>query len=384
MPKIVDLKECSGCHACYSICPQKCIYMKENPEGFLYPEIDEEKCINCSLCEKVCPVIQDKNGNSDICAKAYACYNTNEEVRKKSSSGGIFTLIAEKIIDMGGVVFGAAFDDEFNVVHKYVDNRDDLDELRGSKYVQSTIGSAYVDTKRLLDAGRMVLFTGTPCQIDGLLNFLGKKYDNLYTQDLICHGVASPNVWRKYMEYMKKSENSKIKNVYFRNKKFGWKNFCMQLEFENNVIYTRKHGEDLFVKSFLKNLILRQTCYACRSKTLNRNSDITLADFWGIEYVVPDMNDDKGTSLIMVNSSKGQRLFRRIVGNIIYKEVALEQALVFNSAAYKSVSYNKKRERFFGNLSQKNFKKNVEIYTKTDLWLKIARKIKQILKNVRG
>lgn len=381
MPKIVELKGCSGCHACYSACPQKCIRMTMDDEGFFCPVVNTEKCVNCGICEKVCPVLSNKEKEKTM-SLAYACYNRNEDVRLKSSSGGIFTLLAERIIDMGGVVFGAAFDDGFDVVHKCIDNKKDLEKLRGSKYVQSTIGETYIEAKKLLDSGRIVLFSGTPCQIDGLLSFIGKDYENLYTQDLICHGVPSPKVWRKYVEYMEKNENSKFKNVYFRNKKIGWKNFCMKIAYENNAVYTRKHGEDLFVKSFLKNITLRKSCYECKSKSLNRASDITLADFWGIELILPEMDDDRGTSLVFANSPKGQKLFNDIFESIICKEVDLEKSVSFNTAAYKSVPYNKKRHKFFANLCKKDFETNVAICTKMNLCVKIVRKIKGILKNI--
>lgn len=383
MSKVIDIKNCSGCHACFSVCPQKSIEMMENTEGFLYPFIETKKCIDCGLCKKVCPVLKnvEETGNA---AKAYACYNLNEDIRMKSSSGGVFTLIAEMIIDIGGVVFGAAFDEEFSVKHIYVESKEDLSALRGSKYVQSTIGDTYIQAKEMLDDGRVILFTGTPCQIDGLLSFLGKKYDNLYTQDLICHGVPSPKIWRKYIEFREEKAASKVQNTFFRLKEKGWKMFSVQFVFDNCTEHKQIFPKDLFMKGFLKNLYLRPSCYNCNSKSLNRNSDITLADFWGVENVLPDMFDDKGTSLVFVNSGKGKELFESITSNIKLKEVDINEAVKWNTAAYQSVPFNKKRDKFFKIMQNKNFEVALKCCTRENqikiFMRKLKRRIKQILK----
>lgn len=283
MINIVDKSLCSGCHACMSVCPKFAITMQKDNEGFLYPIVDENKCIGCDLCDKSCQVLNPiTNENEPIVA--YACNNLNDAVRMQSSSGGIFSLIAEWIISQNGVVFGAGFDDELNVVHMAVDNTNDLSKLRGSKYVQSVIGDSYIQTKELLDAGIKVLFSGTPCQIDGLLHFLRKDYDNLYTLDIVCHGVPSPKVWKKYLEYqeiLNGSSLSKTKLPTFRSKEDGWIRFRSALFFENGNSYSMTHEKDLYMKAFLKNVSLRNSCFSCYSKSINRNSDITLADLWG-------------------------------------------------------------------------------------------------------
>lgn len=379
MPKITDLKDCSGCHACFLVCPKKCIQMEANAEGFLYPFIDTGKCVNCGLCEKVCPVLKIVDKKEKI-VSAYACYNLNEDIRLRSSSGGIFTLIAEKILDIDGAVYGAVFDEKFNVKHICVETKEELSALRGSKYVQSTIGDTYVKAKDMLDDGRVVLFTGTPCQIDGLLSFLGKKYDNLYTQDLICHGVPSPAVWRKYVEFRENKAASVAKKAFFRHKEKGWKSYSVQFEFDNRTEYKQIFSQDLFMKGFLNNLYLRQSCYNCRSKSLSRNSDITLADFWGIENIFPDMLDDKGTSLVLVNSDKGKTLIENISDNIKLKEVDINKAVKSNPSAYQSACLNKNRKKFFNVIRFKDFEETVKICTKKSWVKKLFRKV---LKNVK-
>lgn len=357
MIKIKNKSKCSGCHACVNVCPKQCISMKHDDEGFLYPNVDKTKCIECKLCEKVCNSIKPLVSNNH--PESYACYNSNENIRMSSSSGGMFTLFAERIIEQGGVVFGAAFDDDLAVKHVCIDNREDLYKLRGSKYLQSIIGDTYKQAKEILQTGRKVLFTGTPCQIDGLLQLLGKSYDNLYTQDIICHGVPSPKVWEAYLGYQEalhKDKVDKTNRPSFRTKNLGWLNYSVQIHFENNKEYNVPHGDDLFIKTFLSNLSLRPSCYNCKSKGLRRNSDITLADFWGVNILIPDMFDDKGTSLIFINTEKGNFLFEQIKKFSIYKKVDIKTAVKYNPSAYSASSYPSQRKRFMKNVSICDFK----------------------------
>lgn len=381
MINIVDKSLCSGCHACMSVCPQFAITMQEDNEGFLYPIVDENKCIGCDLCDKSCQVLNPiTNENEPIVA--YACNNLNDAVRMQSSSGGIFSLIAEWIISQNRVVFGAGFDEELNVVHMAVNNINDLSKLRGSKYVQSVIGDSYIQTKELLDAGIKVLFSGTPCQIDGLLHFLRKDYDNLYTLDIICHGVPSPKVWKKYLEYqeiLNGSSLSKTKLPTFRSKEDGWIRFRSALFFENGNSYSMTHAKDLYMKVFLKNVSLRPSCYACNSKSVNRNSDITLADLWGCRNIVPDMFDDKGTSFVVINSQKGKYLFDAVNASLIFKEIKFEEAIKFNPAIDKCPVKPRKRQFFFDNIDSMNFSELVEKAVKPTFLKKVQTFFKNYL-----
>lgn len=371
---------CSGCHACANACPKNCIQMISDEEGFWYPQIDKKECIDCGLCEKVCPIIHKWQPDDSRNTTAMAAINLNEEIRLKSSSGGIFTLIAEEIINQGGVVFGAAFTDDFKAVHHIcVDNTDDLEKLRGSKYVQSKIGNTYQEVKEYLDRGQKVLFTGTPCQIGGLYSYLRKPYDNLYTQDLICHGVPSPMVWEKHLEERERKAASTTQRMFFRHKKYGWKTYAVLFEFSNNTAYVRKFPEDSFMKAFLSNLCLRPSCYNCSFKTVNRQADITLADFWGVQYALPEMDDDKGTSIVMLHSSKGEKLFQYIKDNIKLETVNPYEIIKYNSAAIKSCEPNKKREGFIKDIKSGDFEKTVYRYTK----ISFVRKVRFLLGKIK-
>ena len=366
--------DCSGCHACANACPKGCISMVSDEEGFWYPQVDKSKCIDCGLCEKVCPIIHKWQPDDSRTTTAMAAINTNEEIRLKSSSGGIFTLIAEKIIDQGGVVFGAAFSDDFKTVrHICVDNIADLDKLRGSKYVQSKIGDTYKQAKEYLDSGRKVLFTGTPCQIGGLYSYLRKPYENLFTQDIICHGVPSPMVWERYVDFHEKKSASSTQRMFFRHKKYGWKTYAVLFEFSNNTAYVKRLHEDAYMRAFLSNSCLRPSCYACSFKSIKRQADITLADFWGIQNVLPEMDDDKGTSLVMVHSEKGRVLLDELSDKIKSRTVYTDIIEKYNPSIAKSVAVNDKREGFLKDIRTEDFEMTVAKYTKLSVYKRARR-----------
>ena len=380
MIKIENKENCCGCWACANICPKDAITMVEDEKGFKYPKIDKEKCINCGLCEKVCPIINNKNVKREV--KAYACFNKNLEIRIYSSSGGIFSLIANYILDLNGVVFGAQFDKEFNVVHSYIDNKKDLYKFQCSKYVQSEIGDTYRKAKELLDNDKYVLFTGTPCQIEGLYKFLRKDYDKLYTQDFICHGVPSPRVWRKYLKETNNKYKEQPKEISFRSKDNSWQDFELKILYKNNV-YRNTQGKDTYLRAFLNDICLRDSCYKCNFKKKNRVSDITLADFWGIDNIDKSMNDDKGTSLVVVNSDKGKELFEKLKDNMEYKEVNLDDAIKYNMNMITSVKMNKNREKFFNELDETDLDSLVKKYIKKrSIVRRVLGKAKRIVKKI--
>lgn len=343
MIKIARKEDCTGCHGCYNVCPKKCIDMNFDEEGFLYPSIDSSKCVECGLCEKVCPIIHTVEVENEPIA--IGCYNKDEKIRMESSSGGIFTLISEIVIKSGGVVFGAEFDENFNVRHSYVDNMQDLHKFRGSKYVQSTIGNSYYDVKQFLEQGRQVLFSGTPCQIAGLKRYLQKDYENLICQDIVCHGVPSTYVWEHYKKII--ANGRKISSVKFRDKSTGWKTYSLQIDFDDGSSYKDIGNENSYIKGFVRDFYLRPSCYECKYKTLHRESDITLADFWGIEANEPELDDNRGISLIFINSESGKSILEDIKKNIIFKIVDIEKAVTFNPSAFKGALYNKKRSNFY-------------------------------------
>ena len=376
MEKIVDNNKCCGCHACFNICPKNAIEMFEDEKGFKYPKINQKKCINCGLCKKICPIYNPKDEEHII--NSYACFNKNIDERKISSSGGIFVLLAKEIIKRGGIVFGACFNEKFEVIHSYCDKEKDISKFMGSKYTQSSIGESFKKVKEFLDQDRYVLFSGTPCQIEGLKSFLRKDYEKLYTQDIICHGVPSPKLWKKYLRYQTDINKEKIKNISFRNKDHGWTFFQMKIWFKTKI-YNANLNNDLFMKAFLNNVCLRSSCYNCSFKKKYRQSDITLADYWGIKKIHPDMYDDKGTSLVVVNSKNGADLFESIKNSISYVETDLDKALKYNIAMIKSASHSPNEKMFFKYIDSMDMKELVNKYVPK---LSFSRRIKNIVKKI--
>ena len=381
MIEIKDKTRCMGCHACYNRCPVQAIEMVEDEKGFKYPQVNKEKCINCGLCERVCPILNQRKVKNT--PKAYAVKNKNEEVRDKSSSGGMFSLLAEKVLQDGGVVFGVAFDENWQLKHIYVENIEDLQIFRGSKYLQSIVGETYSKLKDFLIEGRKVMYTGTPCQIEGLKSYLGKEYENLFTQDIICHGVPSPKVHERYLKYLRdKYKTKNIKNIIHRTKINGWKNWCVNIKFDNSE-YIKAHEQDPYMQAFLRNTSLRESCYNCQFKKKHRISDITLADFWGIENIAPEMDDNKGTSLVIINSEKGKQIFEQIKDKIIYKQVDFEEAIRYNPSMTTSVKPDPNREKFFDNLDKMPFDELVKKYTYTPgIFKRILWKVKRVVKKI--
>lgn len=326
--------------------------MQADNEGFLYPNVDESKCVECGLCERVCNELNPFGERQPI--KVLAAINKDEQIRLKSSSGGIFHILAERTIGEGGVVFGARFDDDWQVVIDYTDNMKGVESFMGSKYVQARMDSAYSDAKRFLNEGRKVLFSGTPCQVAGLHKFLRKQYDNLLTVDLICHGTPSPKVWRMYLEDVIRREQL-ISSVEFRNKAKGWKNFSFSLQYnedDQSVSMLIPFMQNHFLKAFLKDIILRPSCYDCKAKSCSSQSDITIADFWGIETVFPDMDDDKGTGLVFINTEKGQSHFD--ISKMEVRETTYECVKPLNPSCSNSVQPHPSRTYFFSRLGEEN------------------------------
>lgn len=356
MIDIVDKNSCSGCKACFNICPQNCIDMVVDEEGFWYPKVNEVKCVKCGLCEKVCPEINVyKNEEFYHEPLALAAWNKDNMKRKISSSGGIFTSIAEWIILNGGVVFGAGYDDSFDVIHKETDSLNGLRDLRGSKYVQSDINDTYKRAKGYLEGNRKVLFTGTPCQIAGLYKYLQKEYENLYTCDVVCHGVPSPKVFKRYKISLEDQYGSSIQRISFRHKKHGWKIYSVLLEFSNGTEYSKTLKEDPYMLGFLRNYYLRPSCYTCSYANIPRVADITLGDFWGVGNKYPELDDDQGTSLLLVNSDKGKYMMEKCIGGIVVHECDLEHAIKHNPCIIKSGNEPELRREFFIEFNNKDF-----------------------------
>lgn len=345
---MIDKKDCCGCTACLHICPVKCIEMREDSEGFLYPAVDKEKCINCGRCEKVCPVRGSDSSGKETAT--FIGYCKNDGIRMKSSSGGIFSLISEHILKQNGVIFGAAFDGDFEVCHIAVQTSEELEKLRGSKYLQSRLENTYTQVKACLESGRTVLFTGTACQTAGLKKYLNKEYEKLYTVDVLCHGVPSPKIWKMYLADIKERYNAPIEKIEFRNKESGWKSYSVRVDFSDNRRYCVPFYKDKYMQMFLGNIDLRPSCHNCRFKDFPRISDMTVGDSWGIENYMPDMYDDKGASVIVINSKKGGELLDGIKETLNLKEAELDKALPITADSRKSVQPHPNRKKFFDGL----------------------------------
>ena len=379
MITITDKSLCCGCSACATRCPKACITMVEDSEGFLYPQVDASLCIDCGLCEKVCHELHPFEERKPL--QVLAANNKDTDIRLISSSGGIFTILAEKTLSEGGVVFGARFDENWQVVLDYTETTEGLDAFRGSKYVQARTASAYKDCEQFLKSGRKVLFSGTPCQIAGLKHFLRKDYDNLTTVDFVCHGTPSPKVWKKYLEEVKQKaavqaaagkssdllslkSTPVITGVNFREKSTGWKKFRFVLSLAeasaegkksadlSSIDYISDSFEDNpYMKVFLRDMILRPSCYNCQAKSNRSLSDITIADFWGVQNHHPEIDDDGGTSLVMANSVKGQEALD--LTKVDYVESTYEKATEGNKALYESYNLHPHRRTFFKKLDKK-------------------------------
>jgi len=318
--------------------------------------------------------------------KAYAAYSLDSNIIKNSSSGGICTLIANEILLKDGVVYGAALNEDLQVVHTRIDNNKDINRIRGSKYVQSLLEDTYIKAKKDLEEGRYVLYTGTPCQIAGLKKFLVQDYERLYTQDLVCHGVPTITVWEKYKEYLKNKYESELINIEFRNKSKGWELFQIKLEFKSGEIVYENFRDNIYMKAFLKNICLRGSCYKCKFKTIDRVSDITLADFWGIKNVCPEMYNKNGTSLVIIQNDKGEQLFTSIENKITKKEVDINETIKYNSAMVQSVAPKGNKKKFVELLENRDFNYAVKkSISKDKLFKKIIKlkgKIKGLLKRI--
>ena len=382
MINIQNKVDCCGCNACGDVCPKQAITFKTDNEGFWYPDVDMQKCVDCGLCEKVCPI---QNPATHIERfhepQVYAAYAKDESIRLDSTSGGVFSMLAQYMYEINAFVGGAVYNDDHTVSHIVSSDPNKLVEIRSSKYLQSSMQGQYRDVRNLLKDGKQVLYCGCPCQIHGLYNFLGKEYENLVTCDFICRGVNSPKVFLKYMEMLEKQYGAKATRIKFKAKKWGWHNFSLRVNFANGKEYCQDRWHDLFFIGYLQvGNFSRPSCYECRFKGFPQKADITLADFWGIEKIDNSMDQDKGTSLVMINSQKGQELFDNIKNNIESREFTVDDAKAGNPAmvsSLKSVPVN--RNAFFYDLDRMDFDKLARKYfPKRNIFTKALKKTRRL------
>ena len=374
--------KCCGCTACMNICPKKAISMKEDEEGFLYPIVDEEKCVECGLCKKVCAFQSGYNIENRLeKIEVYAIKNKSDKVRMNSSSGGMFYAIARYVISKNGVVYGCIFDDNFNAIHIGTDNIDGIKKMMRSKYSQSNLGNIYNNVREDIKNGKLVLFTGTPCQVAGLNKFIQNlDKSNLILVDLVCHGTPSPKLFQNYIEFLEKTKKKKVKEYYHRSKKNGWKH-NEDVIFEDGEDDYKSRLSQTWKRIFCTDLCLRPSCYSCKYTNIKRPSDMTIGDFWGIEQYDKEFVDKKGISLTIINTTKGQKIFNEISNSLIIKKRNIEEAMDKNPQLRELLKINMDdRNEFWCNYKNKGFKYITNKYGGYNNFGKLKNLIKKIIK----
>lgn len=365
MIQITNKQDCCGCNACGDICPKGSISFKTDIEGFWYPEVNTETCIDCHLCEKVCPIIEPaKHITRYEEPVVFAAYAKDDAIRIDSTSGGIHSMLAQAMYKKKAYVGGAIYNEDHTVSHIASNDPKMLDEIRSSKYLQSSMEGQYKEVKKLLQAGEEVFYCGCPCQIQALYKYLKKEYDNLTTCDFICRGVNSPKVFLKYMDMLERQYGAKATKIKFKAKEWGWHNFSMRVNFANGKEYCKDRYHDLFFIGYLRaGNFTRPSCYDCHFKGFPQKADITLADFWGIENIDKSMDQDRGTSLVMVNSDNGMQLFDRIKDKIEWRQFTMADARKGNPAMDDSLKSAKpNRDQFFQSLDNEPFEEVAKKY----------------------
>lgn len=387
MINILDKKKCCGCASCVQTCPKNCLIMEEDFEGFLYPKVRLEDCINCGLCEQVCPVINRYEKREPLFS--YACRALDSELVSNCSSGGVVAVLSRWVLEKGGVVFGARFDRNWEVYHDYIEDIKDLYVLSGSKYVQSRIGNSYLKTLNILKGGRFVLFVGTPCQIAGLNHFLRRKYDNLLTVDIICHSSPSPKIWRLYLRELTKNRISNITCVNFRNKSNGWSKYTLDIKgLMNGIEHTFVHQENtknIYMRGFLQDLYNRPSCSECPAHNYISGSDLTVGDFWGYNKYYPEKYDEKGMSVVCVNTSHGNKIYNKILMGLNSFQIPYKQVEPYglHITLTTSIRPHSHRYQFFRELESLE-NSSLSFLIKKHLWFgEFKRKIKRYLLKVK-
>lgn len=388
MINIVDKSQCCGCNACIDICHKGAINLEVDIEGFWYPKVDVSKCVHCGLCEKVCPELQiDKLKKNDFFTPAHtiAAINKNMKVRWDSTSGGVFSALAEYMYDQGGYVSGAVYNKDFSVRNFISNNEEDIESLRSSKYLQSNAKGLYREIRTLLKKGEKVLACGTPCQMAALRAYLMEDYENLIIVDFICRGVNSPKVYRKYLDSLERKYGGKVIYVKAKNKELGWRNLTRKVVFDNGKVYYGILMDDDFRRGYHTNVYCRPSCYVCKYKGFPRISDITIADYWGIEKIDKNLDNNIGTSMILLNSKKGIKYFENIKDKLEWEETSFESVIPGNAALLQPISSSTiDRRQFFEDLDNGTFEEVTEKYFPLNKnKLSIRRKIKSTLKEIR-
>lgn len=360
MIDIVKRESCYGCMSCSQVCPVKCIEKAADEEGFYIPILNKSKCIKCQKCMQVCPALQENDVKK--IEKVFAAINKDGGVLEKSTSGGVFSVLANLVISSQGIVYGAAFDADNKVIHVAVDKIDEIPKLQGSKYVQSDMSSVYASVQSELNKERLILFTGTPCQNAALALFLGKKYSNLFCVDFICHGIPSPLLLSQYLKFINFKKNKKglpLENINFRSKNISWQKPTVLISCEKRKIYQKQNKRDPYYIAFQSDNCLRYSCYNCKYRGGKRYSDLTISDFWGVEKVGVKLFDKLGVSAVFINTESGELFFEKMKKYLYYEETSLNCATEFNKSYYYSPILPNTRKGFYKNLNVKHFNKTI-------------------------
>lgn len=352
---------CCGCGACKSACPKNAITLICNDEGFVYPIVNKINCVECNLCITSCPIIyRENNEEQNLPINVYAAHAKEVTLWRTSSSGGVFQVLAMDIINKGGIVYGARYDANFRVSHCRVSNPTELEQLKGSKYVQSDTDGIFINVKKDLECGKLVLFSGTPCQVQGLRLYLRTPFINLITCDIVCHCVPSPMVFADYISYLQAKYKSRIIELNMKDKTLGWGKQTLRIRFENGEEIFNNSDSNLWNSIFYSHLISRPSCHECKFANVNRPGDLTIGDFWGIEKTHPKIWDSKGVSLIYVNSEKGQKALENIYEKLVLIECSLEDSIQANLD--HPVTANRNRKKFWDDYKKLPFDKIVLKY----------------------
>ena len=363
MEIVEQKKECCGCHACYNTCPVQAIEMRSDEEGFLYPVILQDKCIQCNRCKNICPVL-NKPANMPL-QMAYGCYANKKEEQMSSSSGGLFSVLARKVLSENGLVCGAAYDKVQAVYHLIIDSEADLYRLKETKYVQSQIGDAFKTIKNKLEQEKIVLFSGTPCQVAGLRKYLGKEYENLLCIDLICHGVPSPEVWQRYKKEI--ANGKEIERVSFRNKNQGISPITIDYYLSDGNVIKESYADSVYMKGFIQNLYVRPSCFECKFKGTKRCSDLTLGDFWAVKEYYPDFDNGNGVSAVIVHSEKGRNWIEKIKSDVHILEVTTKEVACWNENLLVPAEMNQNRAEFFLQWNDQNLRELITTFVQNPI-----------------
>lgn len=378
MIEIKDKTTCCGCTACSSICPKGCIEMRTDEEGFLYPHVRENECINCNVCEKACPILNHIENEENLEQTAAIVQNKDQEICRQSTAGGAFTAIAEYTIDKGGIVFGVEIRPDYTVRHTTVETKDELVKFRNSKYVQSDVGNAYVLAKKHLESGRLVCFSGTPCQIEGLRHYLKKDYENLILVDVVCRAVPSPGVWKKYIA-METERYGDMQSIRFRDKTLGYQYSTMELKDNRGNVYRGGIESQPWLRMFFSGMIIRPSCTECVFRSRYRNSDFTIWDCFNVYSIDKSFNEDIGTTRMLIHTKKGKQIFEQIKSSFTYKDLDANAAVKGVQEMIESPRAHRRKNEFFSDIEELSMSELLQKYYPETIKIKLKKNTRLLL-----